>query len=173
MAVREPTTDGAAGSPQPGFEQACEVLATGGVIAYPTETYYGLGVRADLPDAVARLAAIKERDAQLPVIADCIETALQWADIGPALQPLLLQLWPGALTVVAPPRLDVPAPLLSPRRTLAIRVCANALATALARRSGGVITSTSANLRGQVPAAAAAARLEDWEVVKNRAARIS
>ena len=86
------------------LSRAAELLRDGAVIAFPTETVYGLGVRADDPDAVARLRALKKRDPDKPfslLIADPPDAA-RHAVVSPAAATLARTFWPGPLTMVLP-----------------------------------------------------------------------
>src|SRR5437588_9818299 len=97
---------------------AARAIAAGSVIAFPTDTVYGVGVDLWQPDAVARLYALKGRPAEkaLPVLlADAAEWTRVACDAPEAAQQLMRAFWPGALTIVLPRRPDVPdavAPLV-------------------------------------------------------------
>lgn len=129
---------------------AVRVLREGGVVAYATDTLYGLAVDPRLDAAVDRLFDVKGRAEQhaIPLIAAGLDQARDAGDFGEADLRLAREFWPGPLTIVVPAR-----PGLSPRltgggRTIAIRVPAHPLARALAGALGSPITSTSANRSG-------------------------
>lgn len=127
-----------------------------GLIAYPTETVYGLGCSLDAR-AVARLAALKGRDPDKPFLILVTEAAmvheLKWTE--PA-QALAEALWPGPLTLVlAAPGGAYPPGVRDPRGTVAVRATPHPGVRALVRGLGGPITSTSANVPGGVPALSA------------------
>src|SRR5438876_11948521 len=85
------------------IRQAAEILRAGGLVAFPTETVYGLGADASNPEAVARLYAVKGRPADHPVIVhfDSVERALAWArEIPPEARRLAEHFWPGPLTLI-------------------------------------------------------------------------
>ncbi|MDZ7374574.1 MAG: L-threonylcarbamoyladenylate synthase [candidate division KSB1 bacterium] len=136
-------------NPQPAVvEEAVGVLRAGGVIAYPTETLYGLGADARNPDAVSRVFRIKGRaeGRALPVIIGEVgmlgEVA---AHVPPAALELAKAFWPGPLTLVLPAA-DLPSALLGGGDTVAVRVSGSLLCRKLSLQFGGPITATSANL---------------------------
>jgi L-threonylcarbamoyladenylate synthase len=137
--------------PQPEvLEQAVEVLRRGGVVAYPTETFYGLGANAFDSEACRRILELKGREVEkaLPIIVADIEQLDLVADELPrAVAPLADRFWPGPLTLVIPVRSGLPG-ALADRSTVAVRVSGLVLARELARRGGFPLTSTSANRSG-------------------------
>jgi L-threonylcarbamoyladenylate synthase len=137
--------------------RAARILRDGGVVAYPTDTLYGLAVDPRSADAVRRLFAAKGRDSSLaiPLIASTLEQAQQAGDLSESHVRLAAAFWPGPLTIVVPARPAIARELLGGGSTIAVRVPAHAAATALAAEMGFCITSTSANRSGQVPATTA------------------
>jgi L-threonylcarbamoyladenylate synthase len=133
------------------------VLRRGAVVAYPTDTLYGLGVDPRQDAAVERLFAVKGRDAAsaIPLIAADLEQACEVCRFGPVHLRLANAFWPGPLTLVgeAEPAISIRA--LAGGSTVAVRVPAHAVARAIARALGFCITATSANLSGAAPAATA------------------
>jgi L-threonylcarbamoyladenylate synthase len=148
-------------------EEAAAVGATvraGGVILYPTDTLYGLGVDPQSTAALAALARIKGRDPGKPVPVLLADAALveRYAAAVPAPWRLLMErLWPGPLTLVFPARAGLPAPVRSADGTVALRVPGSALCRSVLAAAGGSLTGTSANPAGAGgtgdPAAALAA----------------
>ena len=132
--------------------QAWEVLQAGGVVAYPSETVWGLAALPDHLEAAQRLYAVKGRAAHRPVQVSCRDAraALALARPGAALSALSV-LWPGPLTLVTPARPGL-APALAPGGLVGLRVPSHPLALALLRRSGGTLLTTSCNPSGQAPA---------------------
>jgi L-threonylcarbamoyladenylate synthase len=133
-------------------------LASGGVVAYPTDTLYGLAVNVRDPAAVKRLFALKGRAAAaaLPLIA--ASAAQVVADTGAlsAREALLVQrFWPGPLSLVRDAPSWMPAEVHGGRRTVAVRVPNHVVARALAEAAGGLIAATSANRSGEPPTASA------------------
>jgi L-threonylcarbamoyladenylate synthase len=134
--------------------QAADVLRRGGVVAYPTDTLYGLAVDPRRDDAVGRLYAAKGRDAStaVPLIAASLEQAQEAATFGDADLRLAREFWPGPLTIVMPTRTGIAVPVLGDGATVAVRVPSHAVARALAAAFGFCITATSANRSGHRPA---------------------
>lgn len=134
--------------------QAAQVLAQGGLVAFPTETVYGLGVDARNSDAVARLYAAKGRPSFNPLIvhAASLDAAEDYVVFDDTARALAQAFWPGALTLVLPIRADAGISLLvtAGLDTLAVRVPDHRLANALLAAFGGPVAAPSANLSGQV-----------------------
>src|SRR3982751_1239662 len=132
------------------------MLAAGGIVAFPTDTVYGLAADPRQPDAVDRLYEVKGRDrgVAIPLIAAYLEQAHAAAVFGPAEQHLAEAFWPGPLSIIAPATASVAPALRGPGGTVAIRVPDHAVARALALALGFPITATSANLSGEPPATA-------------------
>ena len=116
--------------------QAVEVLAAGGVVAFPTDTLYGLAVDPRSDDAVEKLLALKGRDraAAVPLIAADLAQARAAGRFGPGELRLAAAFWPGPLSIVVPARPAISRVALGGGNTVAIRVPAHAIARALARR---------------------------------------
>ncbi|MBB5360956.1 L-threonylcarbamoyladenylate synthase [Deinococcus humi] len=138
------------------LDRAWTVLEGGGVVAYPSETVWGLAVLPDHAVAVQRLYEIKGRAAHRPVQVSCQDAraALELARPDAALTALSV-LWPGPLTLVTP-ALPETSPMLAPGGLVGLRVPSHPLALALLRRSGGRLLTTSCNRSGQPPALTAA-----------------
>jgi L-threonylcarbamoyladenylate synthase len=134
--------------------RAANVLRQGGLVAYPTDTLYGLAVDPRNSDAVARLFAAKGRGVQsaIPLIAASLEQAQGAAILDQRALRLAHAFWPGPLTIVAPPRGGLAPAVLGGGTTVAVRVPAHAVARALAAALGFCITATSANRSGESPA---------------------
>jgi L-threonylcarbamoyladenylate synthase len=131
--------------------QAVHVLRGGGVVAYPTDTLYGLAVDPRRDDAVDRLFAVKGRDfgSAIPLIAASVAQAESVADFGDVERRLARAFWPGPLSIVARARAGISRRVLGGGSTVAVRVPAHAAAVALADAFGFCITATSANLSGE------------------------
>jgi len=137
--------------------EAARVLRAGGLLAFPTETFYGLAVDPRQEKAVARLFAVKNRDRQkpIPLLISRLEQLQEIVkEIPDAYQPLIRRFWPGALTLVFPARPELP-PLLTEHgvhgQTIAVRQTSHPLARRLIDAFGFAITGTSANISGQEP----------------------
>lgn len=132
------------------LEQAVEALRRGGVVAFPTETFYGLAADALNPSAVERLVALKGRPGgkAIPcIVGDRAQLPRLCASFPALAERIAERFWPGPVTVVVPGRPDLPAPL-RPEGTVGVRLSSHPLARALANGLGGPITSTSANPAG-------------------------
>jgi L-threonylcarbamoyladenylate synthase len=148
------------GTPQ-AAEWAAERLVAGGLVAFPTDTVYGLGASLAEPDALRRVFAIKDRPANrvLPVLlASVDDLALVTGEraIAPRLHDLLDRHWPGPLTVAVPARAGLPPEVVAPDGTVGVRVPNHPLALRLLEAAGGAIAATSANRSGQPPLGTAA-----------------
>lgn len=137
-----------------GLSTAAGILAAGGLIAFPTETVYGLGVDARNSDAVARLYAAKGRPSFNPLIVHVasLEAAERYVEFDDTARALAQAFWPGALTLVLPVRGDAGiSPLVTAGLdTLAIRVPDHPVAQALIGAFGYPVAAPSANPSGQV-----------------------
>lgn len=136
---------------------AVSALGNGGIVAFPTETFYGLAVDPRSPLGVSRVFELKRRgaDQPLPLIAADIDQVNEHVGtMTPLAARLASRAWPGPLTLIIPasPQLCDDVHLSTGR--IAVRVPSHPVARALARRAGHAITSTSANLSGEPPAAA-------------------
>jgi L-threonylcarbamoyladenylate synthase len=138
---------------------AVEALRAGGIVAYPTDTLYGLAVDPRDDRAVERLFTLKGRDARVavPLVASDLEQARQAGELGPRESRVADAFWPGPLSIVVPARDSIARSALGGGQTIALRVPAHAVARQLAAQLGFCVTATSANAAGQPPAAAAAA----------------
>lgn len=128
--------------------EAAAVLARGGLVAFPTETVYGLGAHALDEAAVARIFAAKGRPATDPVIvhlADAGQLGLVARDIPPVAHTLALAFWAGPLTLVLPKQPDVPAAVTAGLDTVAVRVPVHRVARALMEACGVPVAAPSAN----------------------------
>ena len=125
------------------------VLKRGGIVAYPTESVYGLGCDPDNPDAVARLLHLKRRPASkgLILVADELAQLEPYIQIPDAdMKRRLLDSWPGPITWLVPAAKHVPDGLRGQHDTLAVRVSAHPVVKALCRSFAGALVSTSANI---------------------------
>jgi L-threonylcarbamoyladenylate synthase len=137
-----------------GIGRAAAVLRNGGVVAFPTDTLYGLAVDPRRDDAVERLFALKGRrlDAAVPLVAADLAMALEAGHFGANELRLAQAFWPGPLSIVVAARPSISRVALGGGTTLAIRVPAHAVARELAFALGFAITATSANASGERPA---------------------
>jgi L-threonylcarbamoyladenylate synthase len=132
---------------------AVAALRRGEVVAYPTETFYGLGVDALDELALARLRALKGRDGKaISVLVDgpaMLESIC--AEVPPLAAELMRRHWPGALTIALPARANLPGALIEDG-CIAVRQSSHPTAQALVAQLGRPLTTTSANRAGQAPA---------------------
>jgi len=138
-----------------GLQQAVLVLKGGGVVAFPTETYYGLAVDPFNPQAVERLFRLKNRAAAKP-IAVLIDRQASLSSLTTEtpvpFQRLIDRFWPGPLTLIFPAHPNLPPAVTSGSQTIGIRISSHPLALALSSLAGGAITATSANHSEKRPA---------------------
>ena len=144
------------------LREPARLLREGRVVAFPTDTVYGLAVDPRNAAAVRRLYALKGRaeGSALPLIAADLAQAEHCAVFDETERALAGTWWPGPLTVVAPATSEIARDLLAGGTTVGVRVPDHAIARALARTFGYCITSTSANRSGDRPAVAASDVLE-------------
>ncbi|MGZ5875048.1 MAG: L-threonylcarbamoyladenylate synthase [Bradyrhizobium sp.] len=133
---------------------AAHCLAEGGLVAFPTETVYGLGADAANAGAIARLYEAKGRPLFNPLIATVgdIATAMKVARFDAIATRLAEAFWPGPLTLVLPKTGDCPVADLATAGldTIAVRLPAHPVARAILRAFGGPVVAPSANLSGHV-----------------------
>jgi L-threonylcarbamoyladenylate synthase len=135
---------------EPSFEmeRAAALLRSGGLVAFPTETVYGLGANALDPVAVARIYAAKGRPSTSPLIVHVADVemartvAAEWPE---AAQQLVERYWPGPLTLVLPKRDVVPDGVTAGLATVGVRQPAHPVALALIRLAGVPVAAPSAN----------------------------
>jgi len=131
------------------LDEAARRIRTGGLVAFPTETVYGLGANALDPDAVARIYVAKGRPATNPLICHVLDAAdarhqlaAHWP---PAATALADAFWPGPLTLVLPARQHVPSIITAGTATVAVRVPSHPVARALLEAADRPIAAPSAN----------------------------
>jgi L-threonylcarbamoyladenylate synthase len=140
------------------IDQAVVVLKGGGLVAFPTETVYGLGADAGNSAAVGKIFAAKGRPSNHPVIvhlADAVQLA-NWArEVPETARRLAKKFWPGPLTVILKRARGVADAVTGGQDTVALRVPSHPVAQQLLRRFGGGIAAPSANHHGRVSATTA------------------
>lgn len=136
-------------NPEPALiAQAAEILRRGGLVAFPTETVYGLGANALDQGAVERIFLAKGRPAQNPIIVHAAGTdaARRVTTSWPAAADKLARhFWPGPLTLVLPKALAIPDAVTAGGTTVAVRVPAHPVALALIQAAGVPVAAPSAN----------------------------
>jgi L-threonylcarbamoyladenylate synthase len=141
------------------LDRAAEILLKGGLVAFPTETVYGLGANALDPAAVARIYEAKERPFASPVIVHVADEAMartvtaEWPERA---QILAKKFWPGPLTLVLKKAEAIPSLVTAGLPSIGIRVPAHPIALALIRRAGIPIAAPSANRFSEISPTTAA-----------------
>lgn len=133
-------------------ESAADRLRRGGVVIYPTETFFGVGCRVTDAVAVARVYQAKRRNVHLPLPVICGDRRqlARVAVVDAVLEPLLERFWPGPLTVLLPARSCVPGNVTAGTGNIAARLSPHAVARALALAVGEPLVSSSANISGRL-----------------------
>jgi L-threonylcarbamoyladenylate synthase len=139
---------------------AAALLARSGLVAFPTESFYGLGASALSAEAVARVFEVKGRPDHRPLLvlvgsSDAAEALC--ASVPAGARDLMARHWPGPLTLVLPAAPGLPAALTAGTRTIGLRVPGHPVALGLARAAGMPLTAPSANPSGEPPPTSAAA----------------
>lgn len=137
---------------------AVEILRQGGIVAFPTETYYGLAVDPDNEKAIEKLFNIKKRDKEKPILL-LIQHPQQLSRFithtPDKYSELMAKYWPGPLTLIFPAKKTVSKLLTANSSTIGLRISPHPVAQSLVKKIGKAITATSANLSG-LPAASTA-----------------
>jgi L-threonylcarbamoyladenylate synthase len=156
--------------PEPdALDAAAAVLKSGGIVAFPTESFYGLGADALAPEAVRRVFRLKGRPESKPllVLVDSVEQALTLAaEASAGARELMARHWPGPLTLVLRAAAAVPVEVTAGTGTVGLRVPGHAVARGLVRAAGIPVTAPSANPSGDPPSTRAG------EVARHFAGRI-
>lgn len=141
------------------LELAVEILRGGGIVAYPTDTLYGLAADPRSVAAVRRLFAVKARATghPVPLVASTLEQAQLAAAFNQSARRLASSFWPGPLSLVLPATQAILPEVAAGDGSVAIRVPAHPVAQSLAAGLGFCITATSANLSGKPPSTSASA----------------
>ncbi len=140
-------------------EQAVRLLKRGRIVAFPTETYYGLAVDPYCKSAVRRLYQLKSRKADKPLLLlienlDQLSTVVE--SIPHQFLPLIEKYWPGPLTLVFPAKMTLNTVITGNSGTVGVRISPHPVANALLTGMQGPLTATSANISGEPPAQTAA-----------------
>jgi tRNA threonylcarbamoyl adenosine modification protein (Sua5/YciO/YrdC/YwlC family) len=141
-------------NPQPRLiAQVVEILKNGGVIAYPTDTTYGIGCSILNKKALERIYRIKQRERNKPVSFICADLAeiSRYAQVSNFAFKVMKRLLPGPYTFVLEASRTVPDLLMTRQKSVGIRVPDNAICLAIVRELGHPIVTTSANHSGEEP----------------------
>ncbi len=141
------------------LRHAAGILRSGGVVAFPTETYYGLASDPLQPQALERLFFIKRRPKQMPIlalVAGISQLNLLANEVPAVYYRLIDTFWPGPLTLIFPALPTLPPQLTGYTGTIGLRRSSHPVANRLIDVFGAPITATSANISGGSPAVTAA-----------------
>jgi L-threonylcarbamoyladenylate synthase len=146
------------------MDHAARLLRDGGLVVVPTDTVYGVSAALTCPESIARLYAVKRRPIDRP-IALLVDNVAQVEAVVDSISPIAIRLmeqfWPGGLTLALPKKATVPDVVTASGPTVAVRMPNHSVPRALARRLGGPLPTTSANVSGQPsPPDAEAARAQ-------------
>lgn len=151
---------------QEALERAAEILRSGGLVALPTETVYGLGANAFDAGAVERIFAAKSRPAWDPIIVHIASEAMLEGlveEVPAAARRLMKHFWPGPLTLLLPHAHAVPDAVTAGRPLVAVRMPAHPVALELIRRAGVPVAAPSANRFGHISPTTAQHVLDDLD----------
>jgi len=143
---------------------AASIIARGGVIAFRTDTFYGLGADPFNRHAVQRIKSLKGREDSKPiliVISDPDQVGRFLARTPPAFERLMKAFWPAPLTLIGPAKPDLTEDVTAGTKTVGVRLPNDDRVRALVRACGGALTATSAN-RSQAAPARNAKAVEDY-----------
>jgi L-threonylcarbamoyladenylate synthase len=137
---------------------AADTLRAGGVVAIPTETFYGLAAAALHVGSVRRIFELKGRPESKPllVLVDSVAMAETVAHVTPVARDVMARYWPGALTLVLPARAVVPSVVTAGTGTVGVRLSPHPVARGLVEQLGEPVTAPSANPNGLAPPTTAA-----------------
>jgi L-threonylcarbamoyladenylate synthase len=141
-----------------GIEKASQKILEGGVVAFPTETFYGLGADALELEALRKVFQIKGREENKPLlllVADRTWLPELVKKIPPVAEQLIERFWPGPLTLVFEASPNLPSILTAHTGQIGLRISSHPVAQALVQAVGRAITATSANVTGQPSASLA------------------
>jgi L-threonylcarbamoyladenylate synthase len=136
-------------------DRAVEVISRGGVIAFRTDTLYGLGADPFNREAVRRIKQLKGREENKPiliVISDYDQLHRFIDDVSPAFELLAKHFWPGALTLIGRANASIPEEISAGTKSVGVRLPDDDRVRAIVRNCGGALTATSANPAHAAPA---------------------
>lgn len=152
------------GSPEPKLiHEIASLLKKGGVIAYPTDTVYGLGGDAFNPEVHHKIRILKGRKGAkpFPYIIDKAERLAEWGiELSPAAAAIAERFWPGPVSLVLRDAGNLPSEALDLRKAICVRVPDCKIARSVAGALGGLLIATSANSAGEPPALTAHEAIE-------------
>ena len=131
--------------------RAAEILRAGGVIAYPTETLYGLGALAGKAKAVERIRKIKGKSEPMLVLVSGVAMAKKYAELDRRAEKIAKKFWPGPLTLILKSKPDMLGAARGGASGIGLRASSDPFAKALVETLGEPVVSTSANRSGEKP----------------------
>jgi len=137
------------------LRDAVETLKAGGIVAYPTETFYGLGAKFDIEEALKKIYELKQRpdEKAIPLIIGNKELlSAITASVSNIAESLMNRFWPGPLTLILPAKENLSEFITGGTNTVAVRIPGESFALNLAKTANFPITATSANVSGTSPA---------------------
>jgi L-threonylcarbamoyladenylate synthase len=137
------------------IQDAAKIIAKGGVIAFRTDTFYGLGADPFNRDAVQRIKNLKGREGDKPilvVISDREQVGRFISELSPAFDLLARRFWPGTLTLIGKAAPGVPEEITAGTETIGVRLPGDDAVRMLVHACGGALTATSANASDREPA---------------------
>lgn len=163
--VTIPCLDELSPAQEQALQEAGEVLRRGGLVAFPTETVYGLGGDALNPDSSRKIYAAKGRPCDNPLIVHicCMEDLSRVAKVSDEALRIAAHFWPGPLTMILPRQQEVPAETTGGLDTVAVRMPAHPVAQKLIRYAGGYVAAPSANISGKPSPTLAKYVMEDMD----------
>jgi L-threonylcarbamoyladenylate synthase len=145
------------------LQSAAEIIARGGVIAFRTDTFYGLGADPFNAGAVQKVKDLKGREGNKPIlvlISDVEQLGRLIENHSPAFDELAKQFWPGALTIIGKATAQLATELTAGTESVGVRLPDEETVRSLVRACGGALTATSANPSGEPAARSAAEALK-------------
>ncbi len=148
------------------YKSAGEILKDGGIVAFPTDTVYGLGAVYTNKEAVTKIFEAKGRDEGKPLsilISDISEVSLLTDEISPKAKKLMEKYWPGALTLIFKKKDGIPDNVTAGGNTIGIRMPKSEAARNIIKEAGAPLATPSANTSGKRSAISAKDVLEDLD----------
>lgn len=143
------------GSDERSIQDAAKIVANGGIIAFRTDTFYGLGADPFNRDAVQRIKHLKGREGDKPILVVISDREQVWRFISepsPAFDLLARKFWPGPLTLIGRAAPEVPEEITAGTETIGVRLPGDDTVRLFLQACGGALTATSANPSHQEPA---------------------
>lgn len=132
------------------IEEAAKIIRSGGIVAYPTDTVYGLGCDPFNKEAVDHLIQVKQRQkGALPILVNSMVAAKKLGEFNKTAMVLAGRFWPGPITLIVPVRATLPDPITDNSKFVGLRIPKHETALNIIEKAGGQVVGTSANVSGQ------------------------